>query len=54
MYQISVNLEKFEKKLKKINIKFEIEIYQCTLVPNLIQFGKLPFLGPNCPKNTLE
>ena len=39
-----------DKNLRKINIKSEIKIQQCTSVPTFSQFGVLRFLGPNLPK----
>ena len=40
-----------DKNFEKINIKFEIRIQPCTLVPNFSQFEELQFLDPNLPKN---
>ena len=39
-----------EKKIKKINIKFETRIKQYISVPDFSQFGELQFLGPNLHK----
>ena len=39
-----------DKNFGKINIEFEMRIYQCTAVPNVSQFGELQLLKPNLPK----
>ena len=39
-----------EKKLKKINIKFETRIKQYMSVPDFSQFGERQFLGTNLLK----
>ena len=38
------------KNFGKINIKFEMRIWQCTPLLNFSQFGELQFLGTNLPK----
>ena len=40
-----------DKKLEKINIKFEISIWQCTHVPHLLE--NFSFCDQICPKSTL-
>ena len=39
-----------DKNFVKINVKFEIRIWQCMPVPNFSQFRELQFLGPHLPK----
>ena len=39
-----------DKNFGKINIKFEMRIWQCTPVINFSPFGELQFLKPNLPK----
>ena len=38
------------KNFGKMNIKFKMRRKQCTLVPNLSQFGEFQFLRPNLSK----
>ena len=42
-----------DKNFERINIKFEIRIWQYTQVPNFSHFGERQFLGPNLPKKAL-